>query len=64
MADNGTRTAIEVPGIGRGYLISMPDAKEDQFMFKLPCENWGEHEPWRICFDDVLAVVNGIVSKN
>ena len=64
MADEGIRVAIEVPTKGTGYLICMPDAEEDQFTFKLPFENRPEHAAWRKCFDDVLAVVNGIVSNN
>lgn len=60
--DTGTRTVIEVPGLGRCYLLAMPHAKEDHFIIKIPYENRAEHEKWRLALDTMLDVVNGHVS--
>jgi hypothetical protein len=54
----GTRTMIEVPELGRAYLISMPFSDEEYFHIKLPFENRAEYNKWRTTFDQVMEIVN------
>lgn len=59
----GTRTMIEVPELGRAYLISMPFSDEEYFHIKLPFENRAEYNKWVVAFDEVMKVINNQVDK-